>query len=319
MFDGTDRVDPAAGSMGSPIERREVSRLRSLLFVPGSRPEWQRKALACPADGLVLDLEDAVAGEEKSSAREIVRRFIVESGRDRVLFVRINELSGPDALDDLRAVVHPHLTGVMVPKIDSVFDVQLVDRLLTWLEQERGLPLGSIVVIPVLETARALRLTYDLAAASQRTAYMGAACGRGGDVERALGFRWTAVGTESLSYRSRALVDIRAAGAKHPMLGVWTSIADQDGLRAFAEQTRDLGYEGMVAIHPSQVPIINDVFTPSQEDLDFYQGLVEAMEGSVNEGQGAVAYRGHMVDVAMAKTARERLADARRWSKGGAE
>lgn len=289
-------------------QRPLIPHPRSLLFVPGSRRQWLPKALGSGADGLVLDLEDAVPPAEKAAAREAVGELIAAHGHEKPLLTRINDLSSSQALADLQAVVRPGLTGVMVPKIVSASEVALVDRLLTWLEQDRGIPEGSTVIVPVLETALALRRAYEIGAASPRTAYMGAACGKGGDMERAIGYRWTPGGMESLAYRSRALVDIRASGAQHPMLGVWTSVDDLDGLHAFASQVRDLGYEGMVAIHPKQVPVINEVFSLSAEEVGYYQGLIDAMTAAESDGQAAATYRGQMVDIAMAKTARERLA-----------
>jgi len=287
--------------------RGTLPRLRSLLFVPGSRADWLEKGMSSPADGLVLDLEDAVTLDAKAEARQVVADFVAHRGADKPLFVRINELSRRDALDDLLAVGNENLAGVMVPKIESAFEVQFVDKILSWIETEQDIPHGKIRIIPVIETARAVKFAFELADASPRTAYMGPACGQGGDMERAIGYRWTTAGTESAAYRANTLIDLRAAGAPNPMLGIFTDIADLEGLRAFAEHTRTIGYEGMVAIHPSQVPVINEVFSQTEEELEYYQGLVAAMDAAERAGQAAATYRGQMVDIAMATTAQQRL------------
>jgi len=220
------------------------------------------------------------------------------------LFVRVNPLDGWAAAGELRAVTHPRLAGVVLPKVATPEDVRLADRLLGWCERERGLPVGSIALIPLLETATALREAYAIAAAASRVAYAGVVAAPGGDVERALGYRWSAAGTETLALRSRVLLDVRAAGVAHPVTGLWGRIGDLDGLRAFAEQNRSLGYAGMMAIHPSHVAVINEVFSPSPAELDRCARLVAAVEAAQSAGSGAVTFEGEMVDEAMAATAR---------------
>jgi citrate lyase subunit beta/citryl-CoA lyase len=153
-----------------------------------------------------------------------------------------------------------------------------------------------------------LRDAYDIAGASERTAYLGALTAPGGDVERAVGYRWSPDGTETLALRSRVLLDVRAAGSQNPVTGLWTRIADLDGLRAFAEQCRGLGYEGMMAIHPAHVPVINDVFSPAPDELLRLARLVATVEAAQAHGRGAVSFDGEMVDEAMAATARRVLA-----------
>jgi citrate lyase subunit beta/citryl-CoA lyase len=266
---------------------------------------------------VILDLEDAVPAGAKTSARAEVAEHLraapaagAEPGAS-LLLVRINGLHSRDALDDLAAVVCPALAGVLVPKVESVADVQLVDRLLGWLEAERGLDNG-IRIVPVLETAAGIRRAFELASATPRAAYMGGLAVKGGDVERSIGYRWTPGGTETLAMRSQVLLDVRAASVPNPVTGMWSDIRDTGGLREFADQSRRLGYEGMLAIHPSHIEIINAAFTPTQQELDADAALIEALEQAAGEGRGAVVYDGQMVDEAMAATARVRLERYRR-------
>ncbi|MFI7700515.1 HpcH/HpaI aldolase/citrate lyase family protein [Nonomuraea sp. NPDC049480] len=281
--------------------------LRSLLFVPGTRTEWLAKAQAAGADAAILDLEDAVPPAEKAAARARVAGAVAAFAGDMALFVRINPLEDWAAAEDLRAVTHARLAGVVVPKIAGTADVRLADRLLTWCEREHGLPEGRIALVPLLESAAALREAYDIARAASRVAYLGAVTGRAGDVERAIGYRWSREGVETLALRSRVLLDVRAAGTPCPVAGLWTPIGDLDGLRAFAEQNRSLGYEGMIAIHPSHVPVINEVFSPGPEELARYERLIAAVEAAQARGAGAIAFEGEMVDEAMAARARAAL------------
>ncbi|WP_240436409.1 HpcH/HpaI aldolase/citrate lyase family protein [Streptomyces sporangiiformans] len=299
--------------------------LRSLLFVPANRTEWLPKARAAGADAAILDLEDAVPRQDKASARARVVEAVAGAGTDpsggMALFVRINPLDSWAGAEELRAVARPGLAGIVLPKVSCVQDVRLADRLLTWCEDEQGLPRGQLALVPLLETARGLREAHEIASAAARVAYMGALTAPGGDVERAVGYRWTPEGTETLALRSRVLLDVRAAESPHPVTGLWTSLADLAGLRAFAEQNRSLGYEGMMAIHPSHVPVINDVFSPGPDELARYARLIAAVEQAQTQGQGAVSFEGQMVDEAMAATARlvlERHARRGTQEKGGA-
>ncbi|MEV0618399.1 CoA ester lyase [Nonomuraea sp. NPDC050404] len=310
--------------------------LRSLLFVPGNRTDWLVKARAAGADAAILDLEDAVPSAGKTAAREEVARAIAGASGDTAqgtgesgdtapgaggvagaaggmaLFVRVNPLDGWGGAEDLRAVARAGLAGVVLPKVAGPADVIVADRLLTWCERENGLPEGHIALVPLLESAAALRGAYEIAGAASRVAYLGAVTGKGGDVEQAVGYRWTPGGAETLALRSRVLLDVRAAGVPCPVAGLWTPIADLDGLRSFAEQNRALGYEGMMAIHPSHVPVINEVFSPTAEELDRYERMIAAVEHAQAAGAGAVTFEGDMVDEAMAARARAALRRARR-------
>lgn len=282
--------------------------LRSKLYVPGNRPHWMRKALAAGADGLILDLEDAVPAAERTAARSCIREFVEEAGADVPLFVRVNAIDSAAFLSDVEAVVARGLRGIVLPKVDRPGDVAIAARVLAWLEERAGMPVGALLIAPILETAAGMRSAYEIGRASTRVAYMGGLGVKGGDVERAIGYRWSASGWETLPMRAQVLLDARAAGVPHPMTGLWTDIADLDGLEAFARQSRSLGYVGMTAIHPSHVPTINRVFSPDPEEVGYYRRLIEALERSEAEGRTAIRFEGELIDTAMIKTARQRLA-----------
>ena len=286
-------------------ERPARPPLRSLLFVPGIRTEWLPKAAG--ADAVILDLEDSVPPGRRAEATERVAAAVRDSDGGPALFVRINSLDSWEAADELRAVIGPRLAGVVLPKVDGVRDVQLADSLIGFGERQQGLPDGSVAVIPLLETANGLRSAYRIASAVPRVEYLGAVTGPGGDVERAIGYRWTPGGAETAELRSRVLVDARAAGVRNPVCGLWTRIDDVAGLREYAQRNRALGYTGMMAIHPSHIPVINEAFAPGPEELARYARLIQAYEEGRAAGQGAVAFEGDMIDEAMAELARRRL------------
>ena len=237
--------------------------LRSELFVPGNKEDWMRKAPRYGADALILDLEDSVPPENKAEARSLVRRMLEELGpTGQTLIVRVNRLETGLTGEDLDAITCPHLYAVMLPKVQGPEDVVEVDMLLKFLERWAGMQVGQVFIDPALETAQGIRRAYEIAVASSRVAHMGASGGKGGDTARSIGFQWTPQGIETLFLRSKVLVDSRAAGVPYPVSGGWMDIHDLDGLRDAARQAKGLGYTGMHLIHPSHVPVVNEVFTP---------------------------------------------------------
>lgn len=291
--------------------------LRSLLFVPGNKERWLANAADSGADALIFDLEDAVPHAERETARALVRSAIEAQGARGVLvFVRVNPLDERAALwADLQAIAVAGLFGVMLPKVTGPRDVVMLDGALSLLEAASGLPEGGIVILPLLETANGIRTAYEVGLASPRVAYLGGITAPGADVARAIGFEYTAGGLETLSLRSQALVDVRAAGVEHPVTGLWTDIADLDGLREFCLQNRRLGYGGMLSIHPSHIPVINEVFTPGPEEVAELRELVTELEAAERAGTTAIRFRGNMIDTAHIKTAQRRLGLAARFEQ----
>ncbi|MCE2462828.1 MAG: CoA ester lyase [Dehalococcoidia bacterium] len=282
--------------------------LRSVMYVPGNKEDWMRKAPQYGADALILDLDDSVAEENKSEARLLVRKMVEELGASgQTLFVRVNRLDTGLSGDDLEAVTCSNLYGVILPKVECPEDVFEVDVLLKFFERRVGVDTGKTFIDPSLETAQGIRRAYEIATASPRVAHMGASWGKGGDVARSVGFEWTAEGTETLFLRSKVLVDSRAAGVPYPLTGGWMDIHDPEGLRKAARHVKQLGYTGMHLIHPSHVPIVNEVFTPTREEVAHWQGLIEAMEERRSQGGAAVTYQGSMVDIAHEEAAHAML------------
>jgi citrate lyase subunit beta/citryl-CoA lyase len=289
-----------------PIAPRPV---RSQLFVPGDREDRLAKARASGADAVIADLEGAVTAAAKGRARDIVGRELDRAATGGCpLFVRVGSTTSGQMVNDLAAVVRPGLAGVLLPQVVGADDVRLLETHLDRLERERGLPEGSIIVQPLLETPQSIRDAYELACCSPRIAYMGAGISRQGDIARRMGFRWTAEGLETLFIRSKVLLDVRAAGIAYPLSGIWGEIADLEGLRAFAEQTLSLGYTGMMVIHPTHVAPVNEVFTPSADDIAQWREILAAMAAAEAEGVGAIRLRGRVIDEAHVHTARHGLA-----------
>lgn len=285
---------------------------RSLLFVPAHKPQWADKALAAGADCIVLDLEDSVPADLKASSRATVRATLAElrAKAPRVgLFVRPNALDTRQAGADLEAVVCPELDGLFVPKVRDATDVLRWETLIDWFEARNGAQ-DLEMIVPV-EMVDAITNCFDIAGGSPRVGAMIGPTSEHADIARAVGYRQSPEGTETLYLRSRILLACRQFGL-HALTGLWEDLGDLDGLRSFADYGLQLGFRGQIAIHPSHVAVINDVFTPSDEQVAYHEELVATVEKAVAEGHGAVRFRGTHVDLAHADKARDWLAHARR-------
>jgi citrate lyase subunit beta/citryl-CoA lyase len=286
-----------------------VQPLRSLLFVPGNRPAWMEKALEYGADALIFDLEDSVPATDKAMARPLVREVLAQPHAHRpTLTVRINALETGLAGDDLEVIVCPGLSAIVAPKVETPQDIAVLDTLLTQCEQRVGMEVGQVEIFPTLETAKGIYYAYQIATSSPRVPTLGATAGKGGDTARSLGYIWSKEGTETLYIRSKVLLEARAAGMVYPLIASWFDIADLDGLRTDARFNRQLGYSGQMVIHPSHVPVVNEVYTPTAAEIAYYRGLLAAMDAAAHQGTAAVTYQGAMVDIAMVKTAQQVLA-----------
>jgi len=290
-----------------------VQPLRSMLFVPGNKFAWMEKALGYGADALIFDLEDAVPNADKAAARSLVRDALEQFPPHGPAFtVRINALETGIAGDDLKAVVCPALAAIVAPKVETPQDIAALDTLLTQYEHQAGMTPGHIEIFPTLETAQGIYRAYHIATCSPRVPTLLGTAGKGGDTARSLGYRWSKGATETLFIRSKVLLEARAAACPYPLIASWFDVKDIEGLQADVRLNRQIGFTGQVVIHPSHVPIVNDIFTPSAEEIAYYQGVVEAMQKAAQQGTAAVMYDGGMIDIAMLKTARQVIAFARR-------
>jgi len=269
--------------------------VRSYLYVPGDNGRRIEKALASEADAVVLDLEDAVAPNRKEEARETVAR-VLESEPEKPVYVRVNAVGTELSAADIEAVAVHHLAGLRLPKTEAVESVRLVAETLE--------VLGSGARIQCLiESALGLEHAFEIATSHERVA--GISLGET-DLAADLG-----VGDEAglLYARSRIVSAARAAGLPHPVQSVYTNVQDLDGLRRSTEAGKSLGFVGRSAIHPLQVPVVNEVFTPTGEEVSEAQGLLDQL-GS--EEGAFVLEDGRFVDRAAVESARLTLALARR-------
>jgi citrate lyase subunit beta/citryl-CoA lyase len=281
--------------------------LRSMIFTPGHRRDLIEKAIRSGSDAVIIDLEDAVALEAKPQARELLSDL---PPSPIPLFVRTN---GPETgmiWDDVIAAGSAGVAGLVIPKAEHPDIIIQIDGALTALEMTHGHPVGSIGIIPLIESAVGVRNTYDMAIASDRVECVMFGGGEQGDLVADLGCEWTPEGTGLMQARSQVLLSSRAAGIEHPFEAVFMDFRNHEALRVESELARRLGYVGKVAIHPGQVPVINDVFTPAPEVVEYQRKVLAAFEQAEAEGSASISVDGKMVDYAVARVARTIIARA---------
>ncbi|MDA0159247.1 CoA ester lyase [Solirubrobacter ginsenosidimutans] len=283
--------------------------VRSLLSTPGHRPRMLESALSSEADAIVVDLEDSVPPEFKPAARRAMRALLEDAPEDApLLYARVNH----DAVaTDVQAIVAPRLAGVQLPKAESPEAVQRLDELLGDAEAAAGVAPGTVEIIVSIESALAVLRAFELLSASPRVVSVMPAVAENGDLHADLGYVHTRDEIATLHVRSHVLLAARAAKLPNPIDGIYSGVRDLDGFIASAKLARTLGYRGKKLSHPSQIGPTNEIFAPTDDELDFHRRVLRALEEAEAQGLGATTVDGLMVDIAMGEMARRVLAQAR--------
>lgn len=281
--------------------------LRSMIFTPGHRRDLIEKAIRSGSDAVIVDLEDAVALDSKPQARSLLADLPPSAVP---LFVRTNGPETPMFWDDVVAAGRAGVAGLVIPKAEHPEIITGIDGALTALEIAAGHPVGSIGIVPLIESALGVRNTYDMARSGPRVECVMFGGGEQGDLVADLGCEWTPEGTGLMQARAQVLLSSRAAGIEYPFEAVFMDFRNLDALRVECELARRLGYVGKVAIHPAQVAVINEVFTPAPEVVAQQRKVLEAFERAEAEGSASIAVEGRMVDYAVARVARTIIARA---------
>jgi citrate lyase subunit beta / citryl-CoA lyase len=288
-------------------------RRRSLHFVPGGNEKMMVKALTLRADGLILDLEDAVPPDRKVATRPIVRGWLSTlefGGRER--WVRMNPIFTDLAVPDLEETIAGRPDGYVVPKPRTASDIREVDAHLDRLERQHGLALGSTkLVLIATETPEGLLNIGDIARASGRTVAVSWGVE---DLSAAMGLpRVRDARGEYLDIprHARVMCAIAASAAGVDWIDtVYTDIADLDGLRRECDDAVAMGFSGKISIHPSQIDVINAAFAPSDEELTEARELVAQFDEHARRGLFAFRFKGQMVDAPHLARARKVIARA---------
>ena len=277
---------------------------RSMLYVPATSEKFIEKAHERGADAIKIDLEDAVAPQEKPRARTLVRdaaRSVAKGGAD--VLVRINRPIRM-AVADLEASVWPEVQGLVLPKVESAEHISFLSEVITELEVERGMVPGHTRLMALIETPRGYSNARDIALSSTRLAAI--ALGQE-DFSAEMGMV-EPEGMSLLSYYQTVQVAAREAGILP--IGYPGSIAeftDLDLFRSNALIARKLGFDGGACIHPKQVPILNESFTPTDSEIERSESMVAAYDAAMAAGDGAVAFEGKMIDVPVVARAKRIL------------
>ncbi len=277
---------------------------RSLMFVPGQRQKMIEKALGLAnLDVALLDLEDGVPPAEKDAARRLLADALGRArGQRPVRFVRVNAIASDRFAADIAAIVRPGLQGILLPKVERADEVGSADRLVAERERASGIPEGAVPFVASIESAQGLLNAFAIATASRRM--IGVVFGAE-DYANDLGLPTQREGEarELVPARSALVV---AATAAHVLSfdGVWPDIRDAEGLRRDSVQARRLGFSGKTLIHPGQIDVINEVFTPSESDLDYARRVVAAFDEAEKRGEGAIAFGGQLIDRPIVQRAR---------------
>jgi citrate lyase subunit beta/citryl-CoA lyase len=287
--------------------------LRSLMFVPGHSPRMVQRALGVgeftpsALDVAILDLEDGVPPDEKDRARASISAALrlPSNGEGPARYVRVNRDPGErDA--DLAAVLRAGLDGIVAPKIDHPDEVRSLARDLDEREDAAGIARGSILVIASIESARGLLAAHAVAASTDRVIALlfGAE-----DFARDLSLpAEREAEAADLVYARSAIVVAAVAARKHALDGIWPDVTDAVGLRRDALQGRRLGFIGKSLIHPGQIDVCNEVFSPSPAEVSYARRVVDAFEGAQAKGRGAIALDGKLLDAPIVERARQTLA-----------
>ena len=272
------------------------------------------KALQSGADAVILDLEDSVPVAAKADARSLVAKAIdgAANAAGPSIFVRTNGAVTGLLADDLGAVMRPGLDAVMLPKVESVEQVQTLTGALDHLEVAAGMKPRTVAIILQVESALGVYRCFDLIKSSSRVAGTCFGSARDGDLQTDLGCSWSPEGTELLYARSKVLLDTRAAGHDvYPLDGVFADLNDEAGLVEDSRLSARLGFVGRTVIHPKQIDPVRRAYAVSAADVAYYQKVVLEFEALESSGAAAITVDGRLVDYAMYERAKRVLALAK--------
>lgn len=293
------------------------SLLRTALFVPGTRPDRVDKALATSADMVIIDLEDAVPPAQKAEARQVAGAKLAGHGGQRLL-VRCNARDTAFFPDDLASLAGSRLESLFVPKVESGADLEALDQALRAMEKAGGRPAASLNLLCLIESALAVENAFAItsrAAALEREVMVafGAA-----DYATDLGIELSGHGRELHYPRHRISNASHAAGLPGPMDTPYMyDLQDLETCRADARRAWEVGFTGKLCIHPNQIAICNQVFSPSEEALAFARQVIAAFEQSKQAGQGALQVNGKFIDKPVVERCQRILALAGPSEAGG--
>lgn len=283
-----------------PKSSSEQYLLRSVFFVPGHIKKYLDNAISIKADALIFDLEDSVPLDKKNVARENIK-FVLHEGKlkNRQILIRINELDSGVLLEDLESVLHKDILGIMPSKIYSQQDMAFYDEILKQYEFKLGLEIGYFKIIPLIETLLAFENINTIALSSERLIAL--AFG-GEDYLKELGGSH-GYNDHTFDYpRTKIAIAAKAAGLQ-ALDTPYLDVHDTDGFAAREQKSKDLGFEGCLLIHPKQINLANECFSPTFEEYSFANKIVQTVNDCAENGLSVVLMDGVLIGPPMQKNA----------------
>jgi citrate lyase subunit beta/citryl-CoA lyase len=270
--------------------------MRTALFVPGNRPDRVDKAVGSAADAVIIDLEDAVPPPQKQESRSNVREKIT-AFRDREMLVRVNAIGSEFLIGDLDEIVVDGLSCIMVPKVEKRADIREIDGHLGEAERKSGLEPGTISVMPLIESARAVQNVFEILSEKMDSRRLITAAFGAADYTLDMGIEMTREAGELDYPRSRIAVACRAAEIDPPLDSPFMiDVKDTEALKTDAERARQLGFQGKLCIHPIQIEPCHAVFSPTAEEIEHAKRVIRAFEDAEARGVGVIQLDGKFID-----------------------
>ena len=281
--------------------------IRTALFVPGSREDRFQKALNTGADKVIIDLEDAVPVSGKVAARKDIARFL-QTYPDPRIIVRVNGVSTPFFQSDVQTILAAAPVNLMIPKVESPQDLMTVSETLLKIESGTSIDPGSVLIIAMIETAKAVDAISEIVKTRTEPNRLHTIAFGAADYSADIGIEMTVEGTELIYPRSKLAVACRAGGLEPPIdTPFMVDLKDLNALQRDARLARQTGFQGKLCIHPSQVEVINQVFSPKPREVQQAQRIIEAFEAAEADGQGVLLVDGNFVDYPIVARARRIL------------
>jgi citrate lyase subunit beta/citryl-CoA lyase len=285
-----------------------IAPIRSFLFTPANHPRKVEKVFASGADAIILDLEDACAASEKAASRAVAVAAL-SAPRSCLGYVRVNASDTEWCFRDLDEVIGPWLDGIVAPKIERPEEIVLIDWMIAQFERERGLPIGAIDLMPIIETGIGLHALDAIIAAGTRIKRVSFGAG---DFTRDMGMKWSADEAELAYARGRLILASRVGGLEPPIDTVHIDLADEDSFVQSIITGVKFGFQGKLLIHPKQVELTNQSFMPSPKEIARAQKIVGAFSAAEGAGSASIQVDGYFVDYPIVQKARHVLALAAR-------
>lgn len=284
-----------------------MSLYRSFLFAPGNHARRTEKALSLGADAVILDLEDACPAAEKIATRAVVVEAL-QRPRQATGYIRVNPLSTEYGYGDIVATVRAGVDGLVIPKIERADELRTAIWLVEQIEREQGLQAGALDLVPIIETGLGLANVRAIAEVGGRVRRLAFGAG---DFTLDMDIAWSSDEAEFAPYRAAMVLASRAAGLEPPIDTVWVNLPDADGFARSAFRARAMGFQGKLCIHPDQVAVVHEAFTPSADQITWAKKVVAAFEEAERTGSAAIRVDGQFIDYPFVYKAQRILVAAR--------